>query len=576
MPTQIPPIREFPKDDRIWRTDWLGAVERNASEALIDVFLSPAKAGIAKPEKQEHFESSEAVRVQVGIGQLPFLGIGTLWKNRRRMAGAVGAELMLPAVQVSSETVRLVDAGTVLSEDPKRWLIPNYVHTIHGRAMRSKCFAIEYDGDPYGILLPVAEAIRFYYAVSTDLAHIVFSGSFQLDLDSIINTADFGMVPGTERMYLKRRRWLSDADGWIIGRVLGSPQAASGVARVYDSLLQHSANAVSAFPECGLPFEGATRWLARGVPISRGKGSGSRFLILELLRCSAPFPFRELHVDADNDNRRAEDPEQDLPEVEKKPAWPGPSKVSKLGSDNELQSALPPDADIGTVQVLLPCDRFDDISGKGITKTPKTECPYSSAALRRPHGVDALGTGNGAWDDNDIAPVRAGWKRPEDDSRRQESLPASFEALEDIVSALNRLDGVKASVRPLTSRTRFLRLTEPSGYRQWSYLDSSRRTRRRVMVVDIVCNDVSGCIVEYERRKSERSRLALFRTMGQTGVPDFALVRLLDGLVAAEGVWANLRAYPYGVELTLFNHSRTSADGFAFDIRDALLVVPRD
>lgn len=576
MPTRIPPIREFPKDDRIWRIDWMGAVERNASEALIDVFLSPAKAGIAKPEKQDHFEAGEAVRVQVGVGQLPFLGIGTLWKNRRRMMGTVGTELMLAGIRVSSETVRLVDAGTVLSEAPKRWLIPNYVHTIHGRAMRSKCFAIEYDGDPYGILLPVAEAIRFYYAVSTDLAHIVFSGGFQLDLDSIINTADFGMVPGTQRMYLKRRRWLSDADGWIIGRVLGNPQAASGVARVYDSLLQHSANAASAFPECGLPFEGATRWRARGVPISRGKDKGSRFLILELLRCSAPFPFRELHVDADNDNRRAEDPEQDLPEVEKQPAWRAPSKVAKLGSDDELQSGLPPDADIGTVQVLLPGDRFDDISGKGITKTPKTECPYSSAALRRPHGVDALGTGSGAWDDNAIAPVRTGWKRSEDDSRRQESLPASFEALEAIVSALNRLDGVKATIRPLTARTQFLRLTEPSGYRQWSYLDSGRRTRRRVMVVDIVCNDVSGCIVEYERRKSERSRLALFSTNGRSGVSESSLIRLLDGLAAAEGVWANMRAYPYGVELELFNHSRTSADSFASDIRDALHATPRN
>lgn len=570
MPTRIPPIREFPKDDRTWRIDWLGAVERHASEALIDVFLSPGKAGIAKPEKQDHFEAGEAVKVQVGVGQLPFLAIGTLWKNRRRMMGTVGTELMLSGIQVSSETVRLVDAGTLLSEDPKRWMIPPFDHKIDSAARRSRCFAIEYDGDPYGILLPVAEAIRFYYAVSTDLAHIVFSGGFQLDLDSIINTADFGMVPGTQRMYLKRRRWLSDADGWIIGRVLGNPQAASGVARVYDSLLQHSANAASAFPECGLPFEGATRWRARGVPISRGKDKGSRFLILELLRCSAPFPFRELHVDADNDNRRAEDPEQDLPEVEKKPAWPGPSKVSKLGSDNELQSALPPDADIGTVQVLLPGDRFDDISGKGITKTPKTECPYSSAALRRPHGIDALGTGNGAWDDNAIAPVRAGWKRPEDDSRRQESLPASFEALEAVVSALNRLEGVSASIRPLTERMKFLRLTEPSGYRQWSYLDSGRRTRRRVMVVDIAYNEVSGAIVEYERRDNERSRLALFVTSASGGVPEAALARLLDGLVSVEGVWANMTSLPMGLALRLFKHSRPSAEIFADHLRNAL------
>lgn len=118
MPTRIPPIHEFQKDGRIWRIDWLGAVERNASEALIDVFLSPAKAGITKPEKQDHFELSEAEMVRVGVGQLPFLAIGTLWKDRRRMMRTVGIELMLTDILISPETVRLVDAGTLLSKDP--------------------------------------------------------------------------------------------------------------------------------------------------------------------------------------------------------------------------------------------------------------------------------------------------------------------------------------------------------------------------------------------------------------------------------------------------------------------------
>lgn len=575
MPTRIPPIREFPKDDRTWRIDWLGAVERHASEALIDVFLSPGKAGIAKPEKQDHFEAGEAVKVQVGVGQLPFLGIGTLWKNRRRMMGTVGAELMLSGIQVSSETVRLVDAGTLLSEDPKRWMIPPFDHKIDSAARRSRCFAIEYDGDPYAILLPVAEAIRFYYAVSTDLAHIVFSGGFHLDLNRIINTADFGIVPGTERMYIKRRRWLADADGWIIGRVLGSPLAAAGVSRVYDSLLRSVANATSAFPECGLPFEGRVQWRARGVRISRGNDQGFRFLIHELLRCSAPYPFRELHVDADNNSDPADDPDKDLPEEEKKLAWATPRKTVKHGPDDELQSDFPPDADIGTVQVLQLSDRFDDIAGKEIIRTPKEQCRYKSVTLRRPLGIDALGTGQGAWADNAVAPLRAEWKREEGPTQRKESLPASFEALHAVVDALNRLDGLSARVRPTTQRTEFLRLTEPSGYRQWGYLDSAKRRRRRVMVIDIESSKAFGCLIEYERRKSERSRLAMFVTRQPVGVSEISLIRILDGLVSVEGVWANLEFYPDSLDLMLFNHSRPSAEKFAMDLRNSLLAPPR-
>jgi hypothetical protein len=370
-------------------------------------------------------------------------------------------------------------------------------------------------------------------------------------------------------MYLKRRRWLSDRDGWIIGRVLESPLAAAGVARVYDSLLRNSANSAAAFPECGLPFEGVTRWQARGVWISRGKGKGFRFLIYELLRCSAPFPFRELHVDADNNGDPAEDPDKDLPEEEKRPAWASPSKVAKPDPNDELQSHLPPDANIGTVQILQVGDRFDDIAGKEIIRAPKEQCRYKSVALRRPQGLAALGTGESVRDDNAIAPLRSEWEM--EPVRRRESLPASFESLQAVVDALNRLDGVTAHIRPPTSNTEFLRPIGPSSRRQWAYLDSAHRIRRRVMVIDIACEGVLGCLVEHERRESEHSRVALFVARESSEIPEVILIRLLDGLVVSRGIWANLKSYPDAVVLKkLFNHSRPSADAFATDLYNAM------
>jgi hypothetical protein len=90
------------------------------------------------------------------------------------------------------------------------------------------------------------------------------------------------------------------------------------------------------------------------------------------------------------------------------------------------------------------------------------------------------------------------------------------------------------------------------------------------MVVDIACNEVAGSIVEYERRGSERSRLALFQTREPCGVSESALTKLLDGLVAAEGVWANLKAHPDGLKMTLFKHSRPSAGIFAGAICQAV------
>ncbi|MDR1075241.1 MAG: hypothetical protein LBL59_02765 [Xanthomonadaceae bacterium] len=569
MPTRVPPIQEFPKDDRIWRIDWLGVVEQTSSEALIDVYLSPAKANVGVPQRQEDFEQV-GERARVGVGQLPFLTVGSLWRDRHRLPRGVGVGKVFPDVQIASSAVQLIEAGAQfeVGPDEPRWVIPPYKHRLDWRVRQSHCFAIEYGGDPYGILLPVVEAIRFYYAVSTDLAHIAFAGGFQLDLDSIVDTSEFfGIVPGTERMVLKRRKWLSDDDGWIIGRVLEEPLAAAGIARVYDSLLRDSANSRLAFPECGLPFEGATRWRVRGIPL-RIK-DGERWLIYELLSCSALLPFRELHILSDNDGRQAEDAEHDLPDNEKRPAWSGPRRVGKVDPDTEMQSAEPPEFDIGQVVIPLASERFEDIAGKEIIKTPKEHCRYKSAELRRPQGLAALGTGLASGSPSAIAPLSAQWRQQEPNQRRQ-GLPTSFEALQAVVGALNASGGVSAHVRPSTPRLEYLPLTKPRSRRQWGYLDSEHKIKRQVMIVDIDCSGTCGSLIEFERRKDERSRAALLISSDTVSLSDERLWYLLHALVKAEGVWANLKPRPIDVELVLFNHSRTSAEAFAADICKAL------
>src|SRR5690606_2375671 len=122
------------------------------------------------------------------------------------------------------------------------------------------------------------------------------------------------------------RQWLADDDGWVIGRILGDGHAHKGVTRIYDSLLKSTANRAAVFPECGLPFRGATDWSTRGIELPVD-GGGKRWLIHELLRCSAPFPFDELEVVRDNDGTRA-DPDTDVPEDEKRPAWSAPRRTA--------------------------------------------------------------------------------------------------------------------------------------------------------------------------------------------------------------------------------------------------------
>lgn len=567
MPIRVPPLREFPKDGRIWRIDWLGAVERTAAEARIDVHLSPVKAGESNPRVQSHFDGDASTQVRIGIGLLPFLPIGSLWRDGRQLRRVAGYRKVLPDVRIEAKTVRTVDAGTILPDasDRRRWLIPNFAHQLPRSLWSSRCFAIEFGDDPYGIVLPVIEAIRFYYAVSTDLAHIAFNGAYQLHLNDVIDDSASGLLRGSDRMVLHLRQWLADDDGWVIGRILADRHAREGVTRIFDSLLRNAANRTTVFPECGLPFKGATNWATRGIELP-AEGGRKRWLIQELTGCSAPFPFEELEVIRDNDNRRA-DTETDLPDDEKQPTWAGPRHMAKLSPDSQVQSDDAPEADIIAIDIPLAGERFGALYGKEIIKTPKEQCRYKTSSFRRSQAVALLGTGRAGGEPNGVAPLRVGWQR---DAERRHGLPASFDTLLTVMDALNTQSGVSATVRSLTPRTAFLPLTKPSAHWQWAYLDSASRIRRRVMTIDVDCSGTHGCVVEFERRESERSRVALLISPESAALSGARLELILGTLVSAEGVWANIKPRPPALTLVLFNHSRVSADAFAKDICVAL------
>lgn len=570
MPIRIPPIRELPKDGRIWRIDWLGGVERAAADTGIDVYLSPAAASASAsrhPRVQRDFDGAAVQHVRIGIGLLPFLAVGSLWRDGRRLRRSAGYEKRFAQVRIGPKTIQPIQANLVLSEQPRRWLIPNFAHQLPQAVLAAPgpCFAIEHGGDPYGIVLPMIEAIRFYYAVSTDLAHAVFSGAFQLHLNTLVDPDFSGPLRGSNRMVVRLRQWLADDDAWVIGRVLADGHAREGVSRVYDSLLKNSANRATAFPECGLPFRGVTDWSSRGVELPVD-GGGKRWLVHELLSCSAPFPFNELEVVRDNDGTQA-DRDTDLPEDEKRPAWSPPHRKAKLGEDAQIQSDDPPEAQIDPIDISLAGERFAALNGKSVIKTPKKECRYRRSSFRRAQVVALLGAGIAGGETTGVGPLHVNWQR---EAERRKSLPASFDALLRIIDALNALDGVSARPRASRSATASLPLTKPRARRQWGYLDSVKRIERRVMAVDIECASACGSLVEFERRRSERSKAALLIPFEAAPLSDERLKRLLHALVNAEGVWANLKPSPADVKLVLFNHSRTSAEAFAADIHEAL------
>jgi hypothetical protein len=119
--------------------------------------------------------------------------------------------------------------------------------------------ALEQDGDPFAVMVPTAEIIRFYYAPSTRLAQALFGGEY----NQTFNAERSGIFDeGVVRVH--RRRWLEDQDAWTLGRYICSPVMQREASRLYKGLPLYHLNSANLIAEpdqslpCGFPFEGAT------------------------------------------------------------------------------------------------------------------------------------------------------------------------------------------------------------------------------------------------------------------------------------------------------------------------------
>ncbi|MGZ2746208.1 hypothetical protein [Burkholderia stagnalis] len=531
MTRTIPPIKEFPKDGRVWRVDWFGAVERNydiPSEPYLQVIISPLRQGAADYASNSSVVHDDRKTILIGVGQLPLLSIGSLWLEGHCLPDRAGKTTTFEGLDISGETTRVVRANLV---DDGQQLIPFNAHRVGGPGMESKCIAVTWRGDPYGVLIPIAEIVRFYYATSTDLAHALFAGAFRHDLNSLINAAESGYVPAEDRCVLKLRQYLEDEDGWIIGRILNSKDAWHGATLLHDTLMKESVNHRRVHMECCFPFGSPTNLTVYYKPImSMGRW---RYLVFAIDRCTGPFPFRNLTILRDNDNRQA-DPSTDMPEEEKLPAFMQVASSRAETKKTQLQSGKGASNTFLPVKLLVPTARFADIAGKVPDKPLKDSCQYKSGGMKtfRPAEVAELSTGGGTGGEHNI-----GQAKVVGSIARRSGLPQSFESFISVIAELDKLPDVSAAIRSSVTGTEFIPLLKSPYTRQWSYLDSETKVRRRVIVADVCVETANFCLIEFEWRKGESYKLVFAWKTDTTRLSNSELHEMLISLAKAKGGW---------------------------------------
>ncbi len=573
MAGNIPKIREFPSDDRYWRVDSFGAIIRNhnvPSEPFIQIVISPfIDADLHTKEPKDLISiyatsNNERKSIQIGVGQLPFISIGSVWKNGFIQSFKAGTEKIIDDVNINDETIKIVNANHKIGG---KYLIPPNYYKFGKEGLYSKLIAIKNSkGDPFGILIPVIEVIRFYYALSTHLSHAVFSGAFKHNINSLINPQNSGYIKEESRCILHLRKHITDEEGWVIGRILKSKEAFYGANQPFDDIMQNSINYRWIHVSSAFPFTGFTNLTARTKNICSITEDGWKTLILELKYCTASFPFENATFPRDNDNNTETDPNNRLPPEAKSSAWPI-SKSEEADGSKDLQNKQEPNALCSNETITLPTNRFAAIDGKKPDKPEKEQCRYMSGLVipNEDHESDALGTGIPSSNDSSIGRGNIIPQRT-----RAKSLPASFESFKAAIELLNQKDGVSAYIRPLNNLIEYMPLTKSPRYRQWAYLDSKTYRRRQVIAANIEYQNHHYILLEFESRKGENFRVALINVTSGDQITDIGLNKLLTRLAIEKGVWNKIAHYFNNLKMTTLKHTWKSTQHFSDTILDKL------
>jgi hypothetical protein len=168
--------------------------------------------------------------------------------------------------------------------------------------------------------------------------------------------------------------------------------------------------------------------------------SSPRWLILQLERCSAPFPFDRVVVERDNDSARGENAEDE----NLMPAWSkvgeSESEVEKLAPDI-FQSNEEPQRGLEPLRIELIEDRFEDLSSKTLVKDEKIVQRYRFLPMKTAasHRLTGLGTGQGTWGTSDLQLTKLTTVQSLPQKRREVPvLPASLETFVQAIELLGK------------------------------------------------------------------------------------------------------------------------------------------
>jgi len=517
-------IDSFPDDDFLWRIDWIGGVGYNAdapSDPLIDVCLAQLPAGEANPLSVSSRSSQIRRTAKIGVGLLPYVAITSVWQQGRPVLTDLSA--CRQRLRIDTSSCRMVALGDLVNSVNA---IPRSSYLFAAswpHVRRTLLVTIEQGGDPYAVMVPTAELIRFYYAPSTRLAQAVFWGEYKDTFD-----AERSGVFEDRSVRVHLRRWIEDQDAWTLARYICSPVMQREARRLYKSVQLYQINSTSGISkpnealECGFPFEGPTTLQGIFLPLPGPTPDSPRWLILRLERCSAPFPFDRVIVDRDNNST----PSENTKDENLMPAWVKAEK-SEQGPEtlapDRFQSNEEPQRGQQLLRIGLIEERFEYLSDKKLVKEEKVVQRYRYSPMKADANqiLTGLGTGEGTWGASNLQLTKLTTAQPRE--QKQRDVPVLPASLETFMQAIEMLAGQRPCEVVLigvgegdTSFGAHILASFPThdprrGKRiGWAWMKLENRARR-VAIAEIRSGDKIAYALEIERTNQEHAVLVLAR-----------------------------------------------------------------
>lgn len=561
MATETAMRGALPKDDRYWRIEWVGGVYRNhkvPSEMQVEIVIAPlvAVAEDDNPTVDEAFKTNPKERrtIRVGVGTIPSLIVGSIWKHRR-MLPVVPYTRRSFRVNLAAENMQLLQTG--YTYEPKKWLIPLYKYSVPPSLLDTRCAAVSIQTDSHALIIPCFEVVRSWLLRSTAMANTIFSGTLNTIRDKIYDTKKSGVIDGRWRVQL--RTGFGESDVWPAALMACDPEAFRRASKVFDSIIRHHVTGVPVHIEM-LPPSCRGTLTARGVDISTK--DHKRFLVFDLLEIPFPEPDDDILWDIDNTNTGEKDDEDSSGD-----GWNQQPSSRKAQEKHVVDHDEEPDNKGGTTReeyqppALSIRTKLERIEGERKVKSG------ASPGAEPPPDSDKHSSGKGTHGQTSSTRfiLVASTDMPTTPAPRK---AVGFDGIAVIRSLLNRYPQTTCTAVPASDRTvRYqdgVRSVFPTVILErkhaWSFVGAELR---QAVVLEIQHEGLYGYAIEIERRPApdgadtERFRLGFISATGQTQIGADGLKKVLKNCAQARGVWPEEGGKIEGHDLAALKHTRT-------------------